>query len=172
MERFRCEKKVWPNSPDQLCPQYLAAELLDPFDGKPLRYRRIEVGVAIYSVGQDGVDNSGDFPPTSMVIRRTRTSAFAYGTWTSAASRRIRNRLKKKNPGEPSWKSRTNYPKPPTALRDQDRALKVIGWGLLILALLAIIGVFWKQTRMESKNCRKRWPSGWNAPNRAGIGGH
>ncbi len=58
-ERFRHEKKVWPDSVDQLCPQYLAEPMLDPFDGKPLRYRHVEDGVIIYSIGPDGVDNDG-----------------------------------------------------------------------------------------------------------------
>lgn len=62
-ERFRREKRVWPHSVDELCPHYLAATLLDPFDGKPLRYRRVEDGVVIYSVGQDGRDNGGDLDP-------------------------------------------------------------------------------------------------------------
>jgi hypothetical protein len=57
-ERFRREKKVWPDSVDQLCPQYLAAVPLDPFDGEPLRCRRVEDGVIIYSVGQDAFDNN------------------------------------------------------------------------------------------------------------------
>jgi hypothetical protein len=59
-ERFRGEKKAWPDRVDQLCPQYLAAVPLDPFDGKPLRYRRGEEGAIIYSIGQDSVDNNGD----------------------------------------------------------------------------------------------------------------
>lgn len=58
-ERYRCEKKAWSDKIDQLCPQFLAAVPLDPFDGKPLRYRRVKDGVIIYSVGQDGVDNGG-----------------------------------------------------------------------------------------------------------------
>jgi hypothetical protein len=60
VERFRCEKKAWPESLDQLRPQYLTAGPLDPFDGEPLRYRRVEDGVIIYSVGQDAVDNNGN----------------------------------------------------------------------------------------------------------------
>jgi hypothetical protein len=59
-ERFRREKSVWPNSMDELCPQYIAAPLLDPFDGKPLHYRRFEDGVVIYSVGKDAKDNGGN----------------------------------------------------------------------------------------------------------------
>jgi len=58
-ERRRRDKKAWPDNIDQLCPQYLVAAPLDPFDGKPLRYRHLKDGVVIYSVGQDGVDNGG-----------------------------------------------------------------------------------------------------------------
>lgn len=59
-ERYRREKKTWPDKVDQLCPQFLAAVLLDPYDGKPLRYRHVQDGVIIYSVGQDAVDNGGN----------------------------------------------------------------------------------------------------------------
>lgn len=59
-ERFRREKKDWPDNIDQFCPQYLVAAPLDPFDGKPLRYRRAKHGVVIYCVGQNGVDNGGN----------------------------------------------------------------------------------------------------------------
>jgi hypothetical protein len=67
-ERYRREKKTWPENIDQLCPRFLAAALLDPFDAKPLRYRRVQDGVIIYSVGQDVTDNGGNLDrdrPTS-----------------------------------------------------------------------------------------------------------
>jgi hypothetical protein len=39
----------------------------DPFDGRPLRYRRLADGVVVYSVGDDRADDGGtladDFPP-------------------------------------------------------------------------------------------------------------
>jgi hypothetical protein len=60
-ERYRREKTAWPDTIDKLCPKYLAAVPLDPFDGEPLRYRRVEDGVVIYSVGRDGADNNGYF---------------------------------------------------------------------------------------------------------------
>jgi hypothetical protein len=60
-ERYRQEKKTWPDNIDQLCPQFLTAVPLDPFDGKPLRYRRVQDGVIIYSVGEDVTDNGGNF---------------------------------------------------------------------------------------------------------------
>ncbi len=59
-ERYRLAHKDWPASLDNLCPQYLAAVPLDPFDGQALRYRRLEDGVMIYSVGADAVDNRGN----------------------------------------------------------------------------------------------------------------
>lgn len=58
-ERYRRDKQVWADKSDQFCPQYFSTVPLDPFDGKPLRYRRLKDGVVIYSVGQDGVDNGG-----------------------------------------------------------------------------------------------------------------
>jgi hypothetical protein len=59
VERHRRDKKAWPESLDQICPQYLAAVPLDPYDGKPLRYRRVQDGVVIYSVSRDRVDDGG-----------------------------------------------------------------------------------------------------------------
>lgn len=59
-ERYRREKKAWPDNIDKLCPEYLAAVPLDPFDGQPLRYRRLDDGVVIYSVSHDGIDNDGN----------------------------------------------------------------------------------------------------------------
>jgi len=37
--------------------------LRDPFDGAPLRYRRLEKSYVIYSVGQDGHDDGGREKP-------------------------------------------------------------------------------------------------------------
>ncbi len=59
IERYRQAKKAWPNDWAHLCPAHLAAVPVDPFDGKPLRYRRVADGFVVYSVGADGVDNGG-----------------------------------------------------------------------------------------------------------------
>jgi hypothetical protein len=58
-ERYRRRHGDWPKSPEQLVPEFLAAIPLDPFDGEPLRCRRLEEGLVIYAVNQDGEDDGG-----------------------------------------------------------------------------------------------------------------
>jgi hypothetical protein len=48
-ERYRVAHGDWPRSLENLVPDQLAAVPFDPFDGEPLRYRRTENGVVIYS---------------------------------------------------------------------------------------------------------------------------
>jgi hypothetical protein len=38
---------------------HLKAVPTDPYDGRPLRYRRVPDGFIVYSVNADGVDDSG-----------------------------------------------------------------------------------------------------------------
>jgi ABC-type transport system involved in multi-copper enzyme maturation permease subunit len=59
VERFRLAHDRWPLTLDELVPAYLPAVPSDPIDGLPLRYRPINGGVVIYSIGSDGVDNQG-----------------------------------------------------------------------------------------------------------------
>jgi hypothetical protein len=59
-ERYRRANKSWPESLEKLCPNFLAAVPLDPFDGQPIRYRQLEDGVMVYAVGNDGVDDGGN----------------------------------------------------------------------------------------------------------------
>jgi hypothetical protein len=58
-ERFRLAHGHWPATLDELTPRFLPAVPLDPFDGKPLRLRRFDDGLLIYSVGLDGMDDGG-----------------------------------------------------------------------------------------------------------------
>jgi hypothetical protein len=58
-ERFRRAKQRWPESLAELVPGYLPAVPVDPYSGKPLLYKRFDDGVAIYSVGKNGVDDGG-----------------------------------------------------------------------------------------------------------------
>jgi len=59
-ERYRLERRSWPDSLDAL----VKAGLLDlvpadPFDGQPLRLAKHKEGVTVYSVGEDKCDNGG-----------------------------------------------------------------------------------------------------------------
>ena len=58
-ERYRQARGRWPDSLADLVPGQLAALPLDPYDGQPLRWRRLPYGIVIYSVGRDGEDNGG-----------------------------------------------------------------------------------------------------------------
>jgi hypothetical protein len=58
-ERYRQEHGAWPESLARLAPGLLTEVPLDPYDGRPLRYRRLEDGVVVYSVGEDGKDDGG-----------------------------------------------------------------------------------------------------------------
>jgi hypothetical protein len=76
VERYRLVHHGWPDSLDQLVPTFLTEVPRDPYDRKPLRYRQLQDGVAIYSVGPDGKDDGGKLdrkktmaPGTDMVFR-------------------------------------------------------------------------------------------------------
>jgi ABC-type transport system involved in multi-copper enzyme maturation permease subunit len=58
-ERFRRQQGRWPTSIEEMVPAFLAAVPLDPRDGEPLRMRRLEDRIVIYSIGDDGQDNGG-----------------------------------------------------------------------------------------------------------------
>jgi hypothetical protein len=59
-ERFRLANQRWPETLDELCPQFFPKVPTDPFDGEPLRMSKRDDGVVIYSVGRDGEDNGGE----------------------------------------------------------------------------------------------------------------
>ncbi|MBL8794521.1 MAG: hypothetical protein JNM56_11495 [Planctomycetia bacterium] len=61
VERHRLRTGAWPQSLDEVAPQPQPEAGTDPFDGEPLRYRRLPDGVAIYSVGPDLKDAQGHF---------------------------------------------------------------------------------------------------------------
>jgi hypothetical protein len=83
-ERYRRDKRAWPENADQLCPQYLSAVILDPYDGKPLRHRRVKDGVVIYSVGQDVVDDGGNLNRDQ---RKTSGVDIGFRLWDAAKRR-------------------------------------------------------------------------------------
>ena len=63
VERYRLAEGKLPNTLDDLVPGFLEETPIDPFDGKPLRYKRLEKGHLIYSIGADGEDNGGETEP-------------------------------------------------------------------------------------------------------------
>jgi hypothetical protein len=59
VERFRLANGRWPGQLEELGPGFLSKVPTDPFDGQPLRYRRLKNGVIIYTVGEDRKDDGG-----------------------------------------------------------------------------------------------------------------
>ncbi len=60
VERYRlAHGGAVPEQLRDLVPAFLPAVPMDPFDGKPLRFRRDDSGYSLYSVGEDRQDNEG-----------------------------------------------------------------------------------------------------------------
>jgi hypothetical protein len=60
VERYRMRYGRWPASLGEISPEFVAEVPKDPFDGQPLRYRRLRDGVVVYSVGSNLTDDGGD----------------------------------------------------------------------------------------------------------------
>ena len=71
IERYRLAAGELPESLADLIPTYLDAVPKDPFDGKELRYKKLETGFVVYSIGKDGNDDGGKERPR----KRTRPPA-------------------------------------------------------------------------------------------------
>lgn len=56
---YRQENRRYPETLQELVPKYLPNLPIDPFDGKPLRYKRLTNGFKIWSIGQDLKDDGG-----------------------------------------------------------------------------------------------------------------
>ncbi len=59
VERYRMANGKLPDSFDDLVPKFLEVVPKDPFDGKPLKYKKLDPGFVIYSVGDDLSDDGG-----------------------------------------------------------------------------------------------------------------
>jgi hypothetical protein len=59
-ERYRLEHGKWPEKLDDLVPAFIPEVPKDPYDGKPMRFKRWADGIVVYSVGKDGKDDGGD----------------------------------------------------------------------------------------------------------------
>jgi hypothetical protein len=59
VERYRLTEGRLPQSLDNLVPDYIEVVPTDPFDGQSLKYRTLETGYVVYSIGYDLTDNGG-----------------------------------------------------------------------------------------------------------------
>jgi hypothetical protein len=70
IERYRLAAGSLPDALTDLVPAYLDAVPRDPFDGNELRYKKLETGFVVYSIGEDLSDDNGKEKPP----RRTKES--------------------------------------------------------------------------------------------------
>ena len=59
VERYRLNNNKMPDSLSNLVPDYLDSIPLDLFDRKELRYKKLDKGFVVYSIGEDLIDNNG-----------------------------------------------------------------------------------------------------------------
>ncbi len=59
VQRYRLTNNKLPDSLDNLVPDYLDSVPVDPFDGQKIRYKQLEKGFIVYSIGIDKTDNGG-----------------------------------------------------------------------------------------------------------------
>jgi hypothetical protein len=59
VQRYRLAEGHLPESFDNLVPTYMEIVPIDPFDGQSLKYRTLETGFEVYSVGYDLTDDGG-----------------------------------------------------------------------------------------------------------------
>ena len=59
VERYRLTEDCLPQSLENLVPAYMEVVPTDPFDGQSLKYRTLEKGFVVYSVGEDLTDQGG-----------------------------------------------------------------------------------------------------------------
>ncbi len=90
VERYRQEKGAWLESLQALVlAGYVKAIPLDPYDGQPVRYRRLPDGVVLFSVGPDRIDNSGTLNPDNAQAPPAPTRAFSYGIPSAAPANTV-----------------------------------------------------------------------------------
>ncbi|MBA7694982.1 hypothetical protein ES703_103599 [subsurface metagenome] len=63
IERYRLASGRLPDALSELVPAYLEAVPKDPFDDKELRYKKLDTGFVVYSIGEDGNDDGGKERP-------------------------------------------------------------------------------------------------------------
>lgn len=79
-ERHRQRFGRWPDSLDAIPKDILPAVPNDPFTGKPIVFRRLPDGIAVYSIGPDGQDDGGRFEEEASPDGR-KTRDFGIRLW-------------------------------------------------------------------------------------------
>ncbi|MHC4211869.1 MAG: hypothetical protein ACYSWP_00715 [Planctomycetota bacterium] len=59
VEQYRLANGKLPDILDDLVPNFIESVPIDPFDGKPLKYKILDPGFVIYSIGEDLGDDGG-----------------------------------------------------------------------------------------------------------------
>ncbi|MBN2588531.1 MAG: hypothetical protein JXA96_01610 [Sedimentisphaerales bacterium] len=59
IERYRLANNKLPESLEEIVPDYLDSIPLDPYDGKEIRYKKLDRGFVVYSIGEDQIDDGG-----------------------------------------------------------------------------------------------------------------
>ena len=59
VERYRLAKGKLPDGLGDLVGEYLESVPADPFTGQMLKYKKLQQGYVVYSVGKDGKDDGG-----------------------------------------------------------------------------------------------------------------
>jgi len=73
IQRYRLATGKLPETLENLVPDYLETVPQDPFDGKELRYKKLETGYVVYSIGEDLSDDGGiEMPRTTKERRKIR----------------------------------------------------------------------------------------------------
>ncbi len=58
-QAFHRDRERFPATLDELVPNYLTEIPVDPFDGRPIKYRLDPEGAVVYSVFENGIDDGG-----------------------------------------------------------------------------------------------------------------
>ncbi|UCE46244.1 MAG: hypothetical protein JSW47_11535, partial [Phycisphaerales bacterium] len=64
IQRYRLATARLPGRLADLVPAYLDAVPRDPFDGNELRYKKLDPGFVVYSIGDDLSDDGGKEKPS------------------------------------------------------------------------------------------------------------